>query len=159
MDSSSMPFSFLTYKDSVQISSPKWLQTVIHTSLPLFLYLPTHWLNMKSPSPTSSFSPLLQPLLTASLSISFHSYEREQNKGRVEVEPLFSFELMGCLSPSVGTFCQCGSHTWTCLPTNRMEVCILVFLITLCPTLLTQKSFLSPLSALYAQKEILSSAP
>jgi hypothetical protein len=36
---------------------------------------------------------------------------------------------MGCLSPSTGNFFLCGSDTYTCLPTNWMGVCTLVFLI------------------------------
>jgi hypothetical protein len=45
----------------------------------IFLYPPTHWLIMESPTPTRASLPFWQPLLTASLSISFHTYEREHN--------------------------------------------------------------------------------
>jgi hypothetical protein len=85
---------------------------------------------MESPTPTSASSPLLQPLLTASLSISCHSYEREQNADWLE--PLLSFKLMGRLSPFTGILFLCGSHAYTFLPTNWMGVCTLVFLIPPC---------------------------
>jgi hypothetical protein len=66
---------------------------------------------------------------------------------------------MGCLSPPAGIFFLCGFHAYTCLPANWMGICKLVFLIPLSSTLSTQKSLLSLLSALYAQKEMLASPP